>query len=217
MTAAQFELPLVDVLDGYRGKRLVDVTGAGLLLLVTLPLTLLVGIALKLTSPRDPIIFRQRRVGRGGEEFYLLKFRSMHVGSEERLLADEELMAHYVATDHKIPAHLDPRISRLGRILRRTSIDELPQLFNVLCGHMSLVGPRPVERLQLNQYEERAWVYLSLRPGLTGLWQVSGRSRIRFPERALLDEEYLNTCCPRLDLRIMLKTPRAVAQGLIED
>jgi len=147
----------------------------------------------------------------------MLKFRTMQPDAEERLRSEWDLLAHFYAADHKIPDHLDPRITRIGRFLRRSSIDEIPQLFNVLAGHMSLVGPRPVERTQLAQYGQRRPYYLAMRPGLTGLWQVGGRSRVTFPARAHLDEEYARRCSFNMDLKVLLKTPVAVVKGLNED
>lgn len=202
---------------GWRGKRALDLVLALVLLLVTLPVFLVVALVIKLTSP-GPVFFRQRRVGRGGRDFPMLKFRTMHRDSEEQLRSNPALRELFLAGGHKIPCDLDPRVTAVGRVLRRLSLDELPQLLNVLSGHMSLVGPRPVERSQLERdYHTRDGVYTALRPGLTGLWQVSGRSRIHFPERAELDGEYLRTCGPWTDAKILLRTPRAVITGLGAD
>lgn len=199
---------------GWPGKRAVDVVLSLALLLASLPLFLLVAVLIRVTSS-GPVFFRQRRVGRGGGDFPMLKFRTMHADSEERLRSDPALYQLFLDSAHKVPAHLDPRVTRVGRVLRRFSLDELPQLVNVLCGHMSLVGPRPVERSQLmRDYGAFERVYLALRPGLTGLWQVSGRSTVRFPERAHLDSHYLHTCGPWIDTKIILRTPRAIVSGL---
>ena len=199
---------------GWLGKRAVDLTLSLLLLLVALPLFLLVAVLIRVTSS-GPVFFCQRRVGRGGDDFPMLKFRTMHADSEERLRSDPALHQLFLESAHKVPAHLDPRVTRVGRVLRRFSIDELPQLVNVLCGHMSLVGPRPVERSQLiRDYGAFERVYVALRPGLTGLWQVSGRSTVQFPERAHLDSHYLQACGPWIDAKIILLTPRAVVTGL---
>jgi exopolysaccharide production protein ExoY len=199
------------------GKRVVDIVLATVLLLVSLPLLLVVALLVKATSD-GPVFFRQRRVGRGGDEFRMFKFRTMHMHSEARLRSDAELHALFLRSGHKIPAHLDPRITPVGRVLRRLSLDELPQLINVLAGHMSIVGPRPVERTQLDRdYGRYESTYLALRPGLTGLWQVSGRSTVQFPERAELDSEYLRGCGPWLDAKIILRTPLVVFTGLGAD
>lgn len=202
---------------GWPGKRLLDIALALAMLVVTLPIFLVVGIVIKATSA-GPVFFRQRRVGRGGTDFPMLKFRTMHTGSEERLRSDPVLHAIFLEGSHKIPAHLDPRITGVGRTLRRLSLDELPQLLNVLWGQMSMVGPRPVERTQLvRDYEGYEAAYVSLRPGLTGLWQVSGRSTVAFPERAELDSRYLGACGPWTDVKIILRTPGALLSGLGAD
>ena len=199
------------------GKRVIDILGASALLLLTLPLLLLMAVLVKATSP-GPIFFRQRRVGRGGTEFRMFKFRTMHMHSEARLRSDAALHDLFMRSGHKIPSHLDPRITRVGKLLRRLSLDELPQLLNVLLGDMSIVGPRPVERTQLDRdYGGYAPIYLALRPGLTGLWQVSGRSTVHFPERAELDGQYLRACGPWIDAKILLRTPLVVLTGLGAD
>lgn len=198
---------------GWRGKRALDVAAAALLLLLFLPVFLFVALAAKLSS-RGPVLFRQRRVGRGGQEFSILKFRTMRADAERQLEVDPELRRQFVAGGHKLPSGVDPRVTRVGRVLRRSSFDELPQLLNVLAGHMSLVGPRPVERTQLDRdYNGFESTYLSLRPGLTGLWQVSGRSTIAFPERAHLDERYKASCGPWTDAKILFRTPLVVVTG----
>jgi lipopolysaccharide/colanic/teichoic acid biosynthesis glycosyltransferase len=202
---------------GWLGKRFVDIVVALLLLLVTSPLFLALAVVIKLTSP-GPVFFRQRRVGRGGKDFSMLKFRTMRSDSEARLRSDPALFEMFLQGSHKIPSHLDPRVTAVGRVLRRLSVDELPQLLNVLSGHMSMVGPRPVERSQLvRDYGSYVSAYVALRPGLTGLWQVSGRSKVQFPERAQLDDHYRRACGPWIDAKIILLTPLAVITGLGAD
>jgi len=202
---------------GWAGKRILDLLLSLPLLLVVTPLFLLLAILIKLTSP-GPALFRQRRVGRGGREFPMLKFRTMYTDSEARLRSDPDLHDLFVRGSHKIPCRLDPRVTPVGRVLRRLSLDELPQLLNVVSGHMSIVGPRPVERSQfVLDYGGYEHVYLALRPGLTGLWQVSGRSTVQFPERAELDRSYLRACGPWLDAKIILRTPLVVFTGLGAD
>ena len=201
----------------WRGKRLADIVLASVLLVLALPVLVVVALLVGLTSP-GPILFRQRRVGLGGAEFPMLKFRTMHVGAEARLRSDLALHTLFLQGGHKIPSHLDPRLTAVGKVLRRLSFDELPQLFNVLAGHMSIVGPRPVERTQLvRDYGSLAPKYEALRPGLTGLWQVSGRSTVQFPARAQLDCYYLDTCGPWTDTKIILRTPLVVFTGLGAD
>ncbi len=137
----------------------------------------------------------------------------MHVDSVDRLRDDPDLYALFVANDFKLPVDDDPRIITGGRLLRLTSLDELPQLFNVLSGSMSLVGPRPVEMAQLESHGHLSWAYLEARPGLTGRWQTSGRSQVLFPERAELDADYLERWRLRTDLLILLKTVPAVVRA----
>lgn len=203
--------------EAWAGKRTVDVVLSLLLLVLTLPLFVAVAGVIRLTS-RGPIFFRQRRVGRGGREFCMFKFRTMHVDSEDRLRRDPDLYDLFVRCSHKIPTRLDPRVTSAGRALRRLSLDELPQLLNVLCGHMSMVGPRPVERSQfIRDYDGYEISYTTLRPGLTGLWQVSGRSTVQFPERAELDMRYRFRAGPLLDAKIILRTAVVVVTGLGAD
>jgi lipopolysaccharide/colanic/teichoic acid biosynthesis glycosyltransferase len=193
----------------WRGKRVFDIAVSLVLLVLCLPPLLLIAAAILVTS-RGPVFFRQRRVGLGGAEFRILKFRTMQVGAEELLAQDPALLQLYLAGGHKIPRRRDPRVTRLGRLLRRSSLDELPQLFNVLRGEMSLIGPRPVRPDELEQYRDVTFAYLELRPGLTGLWQVSGRSDIAFPRRAEIDAEYYQRCSLRTDLGILARTVVAV-------
>ena len=180
---------------------------AGLILLS--PLLLLVSVAIRLDSP-GPILFKQVRVGRGWRRFVCYKFRSMRQGAEEERpqLAD---LDETVGPTFKI--RHDPRCTRVGKFLRRASLDELPQLYNVLRGEMSLVGPRPALPSEVEQYQEWHRKRLEVSPGITGLWQVSGRSQLTFDEMCLLDIYYLENWSPLLDLKIALKTAPAVLSG----
>ena len=191
------------------GKRVLDMCVSLLLLLVLAPLLVALALAVKASSP-GPVLFRHRRVGRAGRTFDVLKFRTMEAGAERRLATTPALLALYVGGDFKLANGADPRVTRLGRFLRASSLDELPQLVNVLAGDMSLVGPRPVVPGELSLYGEHHHAYLAQRPGLTGLWQVSGRNVIRFPQRAELDAEYGRRCSAALDLKILASTPLAV-------
>jgi exopolysaccharide biosynthesis polyprenyl glycosylphosphotransferase len=173
------------------------------------PLLLLISAAIKLDSP-GPVLFKQVRVGKGGRRFVFYKFRSMRHGAEEERpqLADQD---EVVGPTFKI--RHDPRCTRLGRFLRRTSLDELPQLYNVLRGEMSLVGPRPAIPSEVERYQEWHRKRLEVSPGMTGLWQVSGRSQLTFDEMCLLDIYYLENWSPLLDLKIALKTAPAALAG----
>jgi exopolysaccharide production protein ExoY len=188
-----------------------DVLGAGTLLVLTLPLFLLIAAIVR----RDggPVLFRHTRLGLGGRPFACLKFRSMVMDSDARLaklLAEDPAAAEEWAIRRKLAA--DPRITRIGATLRATSLDELPQLFNVLRGEMSLVGPRPVvrEELERNYGPPAAAAYCATRPGITGLWQVSGRSDTTYAERVTLDTRYVRDWSIGLDILILLKTIPAV-------
>jgi len=181
---------------------------AGLILLS--PLLLLISVAIKLDSP-GPVLFKQVRVGKGRRHrFVCYKFRSMRQGAEgeRRQLADRD---EVVGPTFKI--RHDPRCTRVGRLLRRTSLDELPQLYNVLRGEMSLVGPRPAIPSEVEKYQEWHRKRLEVSPGITGLWQISGRSQLTFDEMCLLDIYYLENWSPLLDLKIALKTFPAVLAG----
>ena len=189
-------------------KRVVDVLGAALALVVFAPVFLVVSIAIKLDSA-GPVLFAQHRAGLGGRCFRMLKFRTMRAGAD----AEKETLAHLNLTGDrrlfKIP--LDPRVTRLGAWLRRWSVDELPQLWNVLRGEMSLVGPRPFFESDLDDYEDHHFRRLGAKPGITGLWQVSGRSSVvDFEEVVRLDREYIEEWSLLLDLRILVRTVPAV-------
>ena len=178
---------------------MLDVGLAGLGLVLASPLLGLAALATKLESG-GPVLYRQTRVGRHGADFEVLKLRTMVVGAEK-------LGAGY-AVDKD-----DTRITRVGRVLRRTSIDELPQLWNILCGDMSIIGPRPTLRYQVEQYDERQRRRLEIRPGLTGWAQVQGRASLPWADRIELDVWYVDHRSPRVDLEILLRTPLALFRG----
>jgi lipopolysaccharide/colanic/teichoic acid biosynthesis glycosyltransferase len=180
-------------------NRALDVAVAGVGLALASPLLALAALATKLEGG-GPVLYRQTRVGRHGEDFEVLKLRTMVVGAEK-------LGAGY-AVDKG-----DTRITRVGRILRRTSIDELPQLWNILRGDMSVVGPRPTLRYQVERYDERQRRRLEIRPGLTGWAQVQGRASLPWADRIELDIWYVDHRSPRVDLEILLRTPLALFRG----
>ena len=194
---------------GATAKRVMDVVVAGLSLLAFAPVMAAVALALKLLDP-GPVLFAQQRLGAGGGTFLLYKFRSMRVDAEAALRADPVLYQRYVDHDFKLPESDDPRISPLGQFLRKSSLDELPQLMNVLRGEMSMVGPRPIVPAEITHYRPYADLFLSVRPGITGLWQVSGRSDVRYPERAFMDLDYIGNNTVLQDIAILLKTVPAV-------
>jgi lipopolysaccharide/colanic/teichoic acid biosynthesis glycosyltransferase len=180
-------------------KRALDLAGAGLALLLASPLLFLAALAIKLDD-RGPVLYRQRRVGRQGQEFDLLKLRTMVVGAEAQ-------GAGWAVNEG------DPRITRAGRVLRRLSLDELPQLWNVVRGEMSLVGPRPTLAYQVERYTQRQRRRLEVKPGITGWAQVQGRARLPWDERIELDVWYVEHRSLWLDLRILARTPMALFTG----
>jgi exopolysaccharide production protein ExoY len=202
-----------DVIPGIRSrasevwKRVFDITFALVLLVTLLPLLAVVAVLVWATSP-GPVIFRQVRAGQHGKPFVLCKFRTMRADAERLLAQDAQLQARF-AQQWKLAA--DPRITPVGRWLRKTSIDELPQLLNVLRGEMSIVGPRPVQPAELaEQYGAYADAVFRARPGLTGLWQVAGRSSVSYEERIALDLEYVQRRSGWFDFVLLLRTVPAV-------
>ena len=192
-------------------KRAFDVLVAGTGLVVLAPAFAVVAIAIKLES-RGPVFFRQRRVGLGGRSFMMWKFRSMYHEAEAR--RDEILHLNAYDDARLFKLRRDPRVTKVGRLLRRFSMDELPQLFNILAGDMSLVGPRPPLPKEVEAYEPRHLVRLSVVPGLTGPWQVNGRNLITdFEEVVRLEREYIETWSLRSDLEIILRTVGVVLSG----
>jgi lipopolysaccharide/colanic/teichoic acid biosynthesis glycosyltransferase len=199
-------------------KRSMDIAGSLLAMIFGLPLFVAVAIAVKVTS-RGPVLFLQQRVGRNGRKFKFLKFRSMYVDNDETI--HQEYTRSFITNangcsqtatgqaTYKLTA--DPRVTPLGRFLRRTSLDELPQFLNVLKGEMSLVGPRPPLPYEVEHY--RMWHrrrLLAAKPGITGLWQVGGRSRVKFDDMVRMDLRYATSWSVWLDIKILLQTPRAV-------
>ncbi|HEU0124447.1 MAG TPA: exopolysaccharide biosynthesis polyprenyl glycosylphosphotransferase [Bryobacteraceae bacterium] len=203
-------------------KRAIDIAGSAVALLCTSPLMLSIAIAVKATS-RGPVFFRQQRVGLYGQEFTFYKFRSMKAENDRSI--HESYMKDFISGAYRTEGQPegqqkkvyklvnDPRITSIGAFLRRYSLDELPQFYNVLIGDMSLVGPRPPIPYEVNQY--RLWHKrrYAVKPGLTGLWQVEGRSRTTFDEMVRMDLKYSQSWSLALDIRIMLKTPMAVLKG----
>jgi exopolysaccharide biosynthesis polyprenyl glycosylphosphotransferase len=190
-------------------KRALDIIGATLILILLAPLFGIIAAMVALDSP-GPVFFAQRRLGRFGRPIRCLKFRSMYVDAEARLLADPVLFRRYVEHDYKLPSSIDTRITKFGRLLRRTSLDELPQLWNVLRGEMSLVGPRPIVPDEIQHYREHGPLLLSLKPGITGAWQVGGRSAVAYPQRAAVELEYVEGWSLWRDVDILLRTLPAV-------
>ncbi len=203
----------LDVVDrpGQVAKRVLDVTMSVAALIIFAPLMVILAIAVKRSGP-GPVLFRQERIGQSGRPFHVLKFRSMCDGADIDLTKDAVAHRRYQENGFKLDAH-DPRITRVGRVIRAASLDELPQLFNVLKGDMSLVGIRPLlaEELALRSDYDQA-CYLAMKPGMTGLWQVSGRSSVESRDRHALDRDYIESWSIGADLKLLLRTPIAVVR-----
>jgi exopolysaccharide biosynthesis polyprenyl glycosylphosphotransferase len=198
-------------------KRAIDILGSVFAIILCSPLFILISAAVKLTS-RGPVLFRQQRVGQHGGRFTFLKFRSMKCASDPRIHQDYvgRFIAGEIAKAQDVPFKIrkDPRLTRIGAFLRKCSLDELPQLINVLKGDMSLVGPRPAIPYEIDHY--RPWHrsrFLEVKPGITGLWQVTGRSRTTFDDMVRMDLRYAKQWSLWLDIKILLQTPRAVLSG----
>jgi lipopolysaccharide/colanic/teichoic acid biosynthesis glycosyltransferase len=202
-------------------KRCLDIAGSLLALIILSPLISLVAAVIKLTSP-GPVLFRQIRLGQRGQSFTFLKFRSMYAKADHAI--HESYIKSFISNKTESPANeggakiyklqADPRITPVGRFLRRTSLDEIPQFFSVLIGHMSLVGPRPPVPYEFAAY--KTWHrrrLLAVKPGITGFWQVEGRSRVKFDDMVRMDIEYARTWSLWMDVKIILRTPRAVLGG----
>ncbi|MDE1154394.1 MAG: sugar transferase [Acidobacteriaceae bacterium] len=191
-------------------KRLIDVALILLMSPILIPVVLLIALAVRVTSP-GPIFFSHRRIRAHGDFFSMWKFRTMCVNSaevlEEYLKHNPQARAEWLK-NHKLKN--DPRVTSVGDFLRRTSLDELPQLWNVLTGSMSLVGPRPIVAAEVEKYGRYFADYSSVKPGLTGLWQVSGRSRTSYAERVQLDRQYAREWSLRMDLKILVRTVTSV-------
>jgi len=191
-------------------KRIIDIAISGLSIILLSPLLLILAILIKLTSS-GPVLFKQERLGLNGRKFVLYKFRTMYTGTQ-RKLSEVDVFNEMDGPDFK--EKKVKCITLVGKILRKFSIDELPQLFNVFIGHMSLIGPRPSVSEEVAQYKPWQRRRLSMRPGITGLWQVSGRNKIAFSEWMKLDLEYLDKWSLRLDFKILIKTIPAVLFGI---
>lgn len=194
-------------------KRIMDLLGAMVGLIIFSPIFLVISILYMTGDNKGPIFFKQIRMGKDGKRFYIYKFRSMIVNAEEKLKGNEILYKKYIDNNYKLEPIEDPRITKVGQFLRKTSLDELPQFLNVLKGDMSLVGPRPVVQEELIEYGKRKDEFLSVKPGLTGYWQVSGRSDVGYPERVDLELYYAYNASLWFDIKILLLTVKHVVVG----
>jgi len=187
-------------------KRFIDIFIAIIGIIFTSPLFLIISLMYLFGNDKGPIFFKQKRYGKDGKTFYIYKFRSMIIDADQKLKKSKELYQKYIENNYKLDPNEDPRITKFGRFLRRTSLDEIPQLINVLKGEMSLVGPRPVVEEELEEYENKKEDFLSVKPGLTGYWQVSGRSDLGYPERVDVELYYIYNQSLLLDIKILIKT-----------
>ncbi|MGR5987506.1 MULTISPECIES: sugar transferase [Bacillus] len=187
-------------------KRILDFIGAIIGLVIFSPIFIVISILYMWGDNKGPVFFKQVRMGKNGKEFHIYKFRSMIVNAEGKLKENELLYKKYVANNYKLEPNEDPRITKLGQFLRKTSLDELPQFINVLKGNMSLVGPRPVVKEELKEYGHREREFLSVKPGITGYWQVSGRSDVGYPERVELELHYVDNASLYFDIKIIIFT-----------
>lgn len=189
---------------GYlRMKRLIDIIGSLLGLILLLPIFLIVAILIKIEDPKGPVFFKQVRVGKDETEFQMFKFRSMVTDAEERL---KDLLTLNEVSGAMFKMKNDPRITKIGKFIRKTSIDELPQFWNVLKGDMSLVGPRPPLKREVEEYSSYDKQRLLVTPGCTGLWQVTARNNVGFEEMVELDIQYIQKRTIYFDIKIVLKT-----------
>lgn len=187
-------------------KRLIDIIGSTIGIIIFSPVFFVIALFYRFGENEGPVFFKQERIGHNGKVFYIYKFRSMVVNAEEKLKADKALYKKYIANNYKLEPEEDPRITRFGRFLRKTSLDELPQFINILKGDMSLVGPRPVVNEELLEYGSRADEFLSVKPGVTGYWQVSGRSDVGYPKRVDLELYYVYNATLFFDIKILFLT-----------
>lgn len=196
-------------------KRSIDIFGSIFLIVLFFPIMIVTAILVKFSSD-GPVIFKQKRVGKNSKPFYMYKFRSMYIGDNDKRLKENypELWKKYKESGWKLPMNEDPRITPIGKKIRSLTIDEFPQLFNVLSGKMSLIGPRAYREEELQEYEKKypnTKKYIkdirSAKPGITGLWQTSGRNDLTFEQRAKLDSDYIKNHSIVQEIKIILKTP----------
>ena len=187
-------------------KRLIDIIGSLVGIVIIFPLIMVFSVFYLFGENKGPMFFKQERVGKHGRRIYVYKFRSMVMDAERKLKENHILYQKYVMNNYKLEPNEDLRITKFGRFIRKTSLDEFPQFINVLKGEMSLVGPRPVVDEELREYENKADDLLSVKPGLTGYWQASGRSEVGYPERVEIELYYVFNKSLLLDINILCKT-----------
>jgi exopolysaccharide production protein ExoY len=187
-------------------KRILDILMSLIAFILLSPLMIIITLFYITGENKGTPFFRQKRYGKNGKMFNIYKFRTMVLNAEEKIKENDELYNLYVRNSYKLEQEIDPRITKFGRFLRKTSLDELPQLLNVIRGDMSLVGPRPIVEDELKEYGSSKDEFLSVKPGLTGYWQVSGRSEVNYPERVDLELFYVKNQSFQFDLKILIQT-----------
>lgn len=186
-------------------KRLTDIILSSIALICFSPIFLFVWLSSLFGDNKGPVFFKQERIGKNGRPFKIYKFRSMVVNADDILHSNKELYQRYVKNNYKLEPEEDPRITKLGAWLRKSSVDEIPQFINIIKGDMSIIGPRPVVKEELNEYGNRVDKFLSVKPGAMGLWQSSGRSNIGYPERCDVELSYVDKASYWFDIQIMFK------------
>lgn len=188
-------------------KRIFDIFISGIMLIILIPVFVVFFVIYLVGDNKGPLFYRQVRIGRNGKKFKMYKFRSMVINADKKLFENEALYAKYVANSYKLPDGEDPRVTKFGRFIRKTSLDELPQFINAFIGDMSIIGPRPIVEKELTEYEtkERIDKLLSVTPGAMGYWQAIGRSNIEYPERCEVELYYVEHASLIFDVKIMFK------------
>ncbi|KRN06812.1 undecaprenyl-phosphate galactose phosphotransferase [Liquorilactobacillus sucicola DSM 21376 = JCM 15457] len=194
-------------------KRLIDIVISIVALILMVPIFIIMFIVYRFGTNKGPLFYKQERVGKCGKKFKIYKFRSMVVGADAKLKANKKLYDLYLKNSYKLPSELDPRITKLGRFLRKSSIDELPQFINIFKGEMTLIGPRPIIEEELKEYGEDVDKFLSVTPGAMGYWQASGRSNIEYPERCQYELYYVDHASFLFDLKILFKNIVSIFRG----
>jgi len=187
-------------------KRLFDIIISALALIFVSIITIVIFFIDQVGDNKGPVFFKQKRIGKNHQIFYIYKYRSMIVNADEKLQANKQLHDLYVKNNYKLPPEKDPRITNFGRFLRKSSLDELPQFLNIFKGEMSMVGPRPVVEEELKEYGEQTDKFLSVTPGAMGYWQASGRSMIPYPKRCDYELYYVDHASILFDLKILFKS-----------
>lgn len=196
-------------------KRILDIIVSLCALVFLSPVFLVIAIIIKMHKGTSHVFYTQDRVGQGGKHFQIYKFQSMVDNADKILQSNDKLYQKFVDNGYKLPTKEDPRITKIGAVLRKTSLDELPQFWNTLIGNMSIIGPRPVVESELVEYGDQRRIdkFLSVKPGVFGLWQASGRSNIGYPERAEIELDYVDRANLGLDFKIMFLTVVAIFKG----